>query len=59
MAMSSTVFVSYSSADASLAKSVYIYLNQHGIRALKAPEDIRPGQDWAGSIVAATGLLPR
>jgi len=53
------VFVSYSSADASLAKSVYIYLNQHGIRALKAPEDIRPGQDWAGSIVAATGLLPR
>ncbi|NBV59284.1 MAG: TIR domain-containing protein, partial [Synechococcaceae bacterium WB4_2_0811] len=53
------VFVSYSSADTSLANSIYAYLNQHGIRALKAPEDIRPGQDWAGSIVAATGLLPR
>jgi len=48
--MSSTVFVSYSSADASLGNSIYIYQNQHGIRALKAPEDIRPGQDWAGSI---------
>lgn len=50
--MAATVFVSYSSADASLASSIYAYLNQHGIRALKAPEDIRPGQDWAGSIAA-------
>ena len=50
--MSSTVFVSYSSVDASLANSIYTYLNQHGIRALKAPEDIRPGQDWASSIAA-------
>lgn len=50
--MSATVFVSYSSADATLANSIYTYLNQRGIRALKAPEDIRPGQDWAGSIAA-------
>jgi len=50
--MSATVFVSYSSVDGSLANSIYTYLNQHGIRALKAPEDIRPGQDWAGSIAA-------
>jgi hypothetical protein len=48
--MTTTVFVSYSSADAALANSIYTYLNQHGIRALKAPEDIRPGQDWAGAI---------
>lgn len=52
IAMSATVFVSYSSADAALANSIYTFLNQHGIRALKAPEDIRPGQDWAGSIAA-------
>ena len=52
MAMAATVFVSYSSTDASLAESIYAYLNQHGIRALKAPEDIRPGQDWAGAIAA-------
>lgn len=43
IAMSATVFVSYSSADAALANSIYTFLNQHGIRALKAPEDIRPG----------------
>jgi TIR domain len=46
------VFVSYSSSDASLANSIYTYQNKHGIRALKAPEDIRPKQDWAGSIAA-------
>lgn len=50
MAVAATVFVSYSSADASLASSIYTYLNQHGIRTLKAPEDIGPGQDWASSI---------
>jgi hypothetical protein len=49
-----TVFVSYSSSDAPLAGSIYSYLKNHGIRAIKAPEDIQPGQDWAGSI---TGMI--
>lgn len=61
MAVAATVFVSYSSADASLASSIYTYLNQHGIRTLKAPEDIGPGQDWAsgsvfGLVEAITGI---
>lgn len=52
--MPAKVFVSYSSADAALANSIYVYLNGHAIHAVKAPDDIRPGEDWAGSI---TGMI--
>ena len=52
--MAVKVFVSYSSADASLASSLYAYLNGRGIHAVKAPDDIRPGEDWACSI---TGMI--
>ena len=52
--MPAKVFVSYSSADTALANSIYAYLNGNAIHAVKAPDDIRPGEDWAGSI---TGMI--
>ena len=45
-----SVFISYSTRDDALAERIYLYLNNHGIKARKAPEDIEPGQDWAGAI---------
>ena len=48
--MKPSVFISYSTRDDALAERVYLYLNSHGIKARKAPEDIEPGQDWAGAI---------
>jgi hypothetical protein len=45
------VFLSYSSKDSALAQLVYDHLKFSGIRALKAPDDIPPGHDWANSIV--------
>jgi len=44
------VFVSYSSKDTPLAATIYAYLTSNGINAVKAPEDIEPGRDWAESI---------
>ena len=48
--MEPSVFISYSTRDDALAGLIYLYLNKHGIKARKAPEDIEPGQDWAGAI---------
>lgn len=48
----SQAFISYSARDASLAGAVYAYLKTNGIQAVKAPDDIPPGEDWAASITA-------
>lgn len=43
-------FISYSVNDAILADAVYGYLKVNKIDAVKAPDDIPPGADWAASI---------
>ena len=45
-------FISYSGADAVLAAAVYAYLNANNIDAVKAPDDIVTGEDWAASIAS-------
>jgi hypothetical protein len=44
------VFISYSAKDSALASAMYIHLRSGGVNARKAPEDIRPGENWAASI---------
>jgi hypothetical protein len=43
-------FISYSVSDAILANAVHGYLRVNKINAVKAPDDIPPGADWAASI---------
>lgn len=43
-------FISYSAKDERLAAAIHAFLNQAGVVALKAPDDIAPGTDWAAAI---------
>lgn len=43
-------FISYSVNDAILADAVYGFLKVNNVDAVKAPDDIPPGADWAASI---------
>ena len=45
------VFISYSSEDKSVAETVCAGLESRGIPCWIAPRDVRPGQNWGGSIV--------
>ena len=49
-------FISYSVNDAILADAVYGYLKVNKIDAVKAPDDIPPGADWAASIAQTLKL---
>jgi TM2 domain-containing membrane protein YozV len=48
--MSPIVFISYSAKDEVLASAIHAFLNSTGIKALKAPDDIAPGTNWAAAI---------
>lgn len=50
--MSGRSFISYSAQDAGLASAVYAFLKSNGYEAVKAPEDIALGEDWAASIAS-------
>ena len=52
--MSPLVFISYSAKDEVLANAIHAFLNSTGIKALKAPDDIPPGTNWAAAI---TGMI--
>ena len=52
--MSPIVFISYSAKDEVLASAIHAFLNSTGIKALKAPDDIAPGRNWAAAI---TGMI--
>lgn len=52
--MSPLVFISYSAKDEVLASAIHAFLNSRGIKALKAPDDIPPGTNWAAAI---TGMI--
>ena len=52
--MSPIVFISYSAKDEVLASAIHAFLNGTGIKALKAPDDIAPGTNWAAAI---TGMI--
>jgi hypothetical protein len=43
VAASRSVFLSYASHDADVAKSICEYLERHGISCWMAPRDVRPG----------------
>jgi hypothetical protein len=47
-----SVFVSYASQDAAVAKAVVEDLEQHGIKCWIAPRDVTPGSQYADEIVA-------
>jgi TolB-like protein len=47
------VFVSYASQDAAIANAVVEDLERQGIKCWIAPRDVRPGTEYADSIVAA------
>lgn len=47
------VFLSYSSKDKPTADAVCAILERNGVRVWMAPRDIFPGEEWAGSIIAA------
>jgi len=51
--MAIDAFISYSNKDKSIADASCAALEATGIRCWIAPRDIRPGADWAGSIIAA------
>ena len=51
--MAHDVFISYSHKDKSVADAICSKLEQSGIRCWYAPRDIRPGADWAASIIDA------
>jgi hypothetical protein len=51
--MAHDVFVSYSSKDKQTADTVCAALESKAIRCWVAPRDIRPGADWAESIMEA------
>ncbi|MBM5798189.1 MAG: toll/interleukin-1 receptor domain-containing protein [Cyanobacteria bacterium K_Offshore_0m_m2_072] len=48
--MSPIVFISYSAKDEVLASAIHGFLNNNGVKALKAPDDIAPGTNWAAAI---------
>jgi len=48
--MTPVVFISFSAKDQELARAIHAFLNNAGIKALKAPEDIAPGTNWAAAI---------
>jgi len=52
--VSPIVFISYSAKDEGLASAIHAFLNSSGIKALKAPDDIAPGCNWAAAI---TGMI--
>ena len=52
--MSPIIFISYSAKDEDLASAIYAFLNSSRIKALKAPDDIDPGSNWAAAI---TGMI--
>lgn len=45
------VFISYSSEDKGVAETVCAGLESSGLPCWIAPRDVRPGQNWGGSIV--------
>src|SRR6202050_3944579 len=47
------VFVSYASQDGAIANSIVESLEQHGLRCLLAPRDVKPGALYADAIVGA------
>ena len=49
--MAHDVFISYSHKDKAVADAICSRLEQDGIRCWYAPRDIRPGADWAASII--------
>lgn len=48
--MSPVIFISYSAKDEVLASAIHAFLNRSGIKAIKAPDDIAPGTNWAAAI---------
>lgn len=51
--MAHDVFISYSHKDKAVADAICARLEQDGARCWYAPRDIRPGTDWAASIIDA------
>jgi hypothetical protein len=51
--MAHDVFISYASADQTVAQMVCATLEKQGIRCWMAPRDVQPGDDWGSAIVAA------
>ena len=51
--MAHDVFISYSHKDKAVADAICAKLEQDGTRCWYAPRDIRPGADWAASIIDA------
>ena len=51
--MAHDVFISYSHKDKAVADAICARLEQDGARCWYAPRDIRPGADWAASIIDA------
>jgi hypothetical protein len=51
--MSHDVFISYVVRDKSVAEAVLAGLERRGVRCWIAPRDVRPGEDWSGSIIQA------
>jgi len=51
--MAHDVFISYATADQTVAQMVCATLEKQGIRCWMAPRDVQPGDDWGSAIVAA------
>lgn len=51
--MAHDVFISYSHKNAVIADAVCHHFEEKGIRCWYAPRDIRPGENWAASIIRA------
>ena len=51
--MAYDAFLSYSSRDKTIADAMCHYLEQRGLRCWIAPRDVRPGEDYAASIIDA------
>ncbi len=51
--MAHDVFISYSNKDKTVADAICAKLEHEGVRCWYAPRDIKPGADWAGSIIDA------
>lgn len=51
--MSHDVFISYSHIDKHIADAICSHFESNGLRCWYAPRDIRPGADWAESIIKA------
>ncbi len=51
--LGSDVFVSYASADASIANSIVENLEKQGVKCWLAPRDVTPGSQYADEIVGA------